>query len=60
MKDELPLDDLGDLAEDLMSDKRQETGSEEQARELYDLPSSNPVRLADRQDDPPTEKNPSR
>jgi len=27
MKDELPLDDLGDLAEDLMSDKRQETGN---------------------------------
>ncbi len=56
MKDELPLDDLGDLAEDLMSDKRQETGSEEQARELYDLPSSDPARLADLQEDSPSEK----
>ncbi len=60
MKDELPLDDLGDLAEDLISDKRQETGSEEQARELYDVPSSDPAHLADRQDDPPGEKTPGR
>jgi len=60
MKDELPLDDLGDLAEDIMSDKRQETGSEEQARELYDLPPSDPTRLADRQEDSPTEKTPGR
>jgi len=56
MKDELPLDDLGDLAEDVMSDKRRETGSEEQTRELYDLPSSDSARLADRQEDSPTEK----
>lgn len=60
MKDKLPLDDLGDLAEDLISDKRHETGSEEQARELYDVPSSEPVRVAERQEDSPTEKTPDR
>ncbi len=60
MKDELPLDDLGDLAEDLMSDKRQETGSEEQARELYDVPTSDSARLAERQEDSPPEKTPGR
>lgn len=50
-EEKLPLDDLRDLAEEEMADKREELGSEEQARELYDVPSRTAEELADSQDD---------
>jgi hypothetical protein len=34
-----------------MEDKREEMGSEEQARELYDVPTEPPVELGDQQED---------
>jgi hypothetical protein len=44
--DDLPLEDLGSLAEQVIDDKRRESGSEEQARELYDVPSQSPGTMA--------------
>lgn len=50
MDHHLPLDDLRDLAEDEMTDKRGELGNETQARELYDIPSEPDEALAEQQD----------
>ena len=44
-------EDLRELAEQAISDKREETGDEAQARELYDLPTESSAELADRQAD---------
>ena len=48
-EEELPLDDLKGLAEDAMADKREEVGSEAQTRELWDVPTEDPVTLAEQQ-----------
>lgn len=48
---DLPLDDLGELAEEEMDEKREELDNEEQARELYDLPSESAADLAAQQDE---------
>jgi hypothetical protein len=44
-------DDLGELAEELMSDKREEVGSEAQSRELWDVPTESDADLAAQQKD---------
>lgn len=44
-------DDLGQLAEETMADKREEMGSETQARELYDVPTQSAATLAEEQAD---------
>ncbi len=46
-----PLDDLKDLAEAEMADKRVEVGDEQEARELYDVPTEPVAELADQQGD---------
>ena len=42
----LPLDDLGDLAEQVMADKGEGSRDENRVRELYDVPSEDPGALA--------------
>lgn len=42
---------LGELAEEAMSDKRDEVGSEAQSRELWDMPTESAGTLADHQQD---------
>lgn len=37
-EERLPLDDIGELAEEAMSDKGRESDNEAQTRELYDVP----------------------
>jgi hypothetical protein len=37
---ELPLGDVKDIAEDVISDKRKDGSDEAEARDLYDLPGS--------------------
>lgn len=49
--DRLPLDDLKELAEQEMADKRDEFGDEDQARELYDVVSESPATLVHQQDE---------
>jgi hypothetical protein len=44
-------DDLGELARRAMADKLGETGSEERAQELYDVPTENAAELAEQQAD---------
>lgn len=51
---EFPLDDLRGLAEDAIADKREESGSEAQARELYDLPTESAEDLAVQQENEQT------
>jgi hypothetical protein len=48
---DFPLDDLGELAEEEMGEKREELGNEEQVRELYDLPSESAADLEAKQDE---------
>lgn len=45
----LPLDDLGQLAEQEMDEKREETGSEARARELYDVSTEPTVEIEEEQ-----------
>ncbi len=53
MEHDLPLDDLRSLAEDEIADKRDELGSENQARELYDIPTESDEKLAEQQESEP-------
>lgn len=50
MEHQQGLDDLKDLAEEEMADKRREVGNEAQARELYDVPSEPAEKLAVQQE----------
>jgi predicted phosphohydrolase len=43
---ELPLDDVRDLAEEVMDDKRDDGNPEQRTRELFDVPSEDPSQLA--------------
>jgi hypothetical protein len=45
-ENDVPLEDVGELAERAIDDKRGEIGSEDEARELYDVPSQSPGTLA--------------
>ena len=47
----LPLSDLKDLAEEEIEERREEVGREPQARELLDVPSEDPARLASEQEE---------
>lgn len=44
-------DELGELAEQEMAEKRDEMGSEAQARELYDVPTQSAAGLVEEQHD---------
>ena len=44
-------ENLGELAEQAMSDKRDEIGNEDQSRELWDVPTESAGTLADQQKD---------
>jgi hypothetical protein len=44
-------EELGELAEEAMSDKRDEVGGEDQSRELWDVPTESAGTLADQQED---------
>jgi hypothetical protein len=50
MEHQQPLNDLKDLAEEEMADKRREVGNEAQTRELYDVPSEPAEDLAGQQE----------
>ncbi len=47
---DLPLDDLGQLAHEEMHDKASELGNEDQAAELYDIPTRSDGELAAEQE----------
>jgi len=49
MTDEDQPDEVKKLAEKLIADKREDAGGEEQARELYDVPSESAAGLAEDQ-----------
>lgn len=46
---DLPMDDIKELAEEAMDDKRAQSGEEARARELYDVPTETAGELADEQ-----------
>jgi hypothetical protein len=46
-----PTEDLRDLAERAMEDKREETGNESQTRELWDVPTETGADLAAQQEE---------
>ena len=48
-EEKVPLDDVGDLAEQVIADKRDEMGDEGQARELYDVPTESAGDLKEQQ-----------
>jgi hypothetical protein len=50
MEETLPEENLKDLAEHAMDDKRADGNAEERTRELYDVPSVSPEGLADPKD----------
>jgi hypothetical protein len=50
-EEKLPHEDVKELAEAAMADKRDEVGDEGQARELWDVPTEEPGTLARQQED---------
>jgi hypothetical protein len=44
------LDDVGELAEEAMSEKTRSVGDEDQSRELWDVPTEPAGELADQQE----------